>query len=46
PRMEQGMDVLIDHVIDGFQGMPPFGFCMDCDVPQFEALIRFMAEGK
>ena len=46
PRMDQGMDLLVDHVITGFGSMPPFGFCMDCDAEQFEALIQFMATGK
>jgi cytochrome c5 len=46
PRMDQGMDLLVDHVITGFGGMPPFGFCMDCDAEQFEALIQFMATGE
>lgn len=43
PRMDKGMSVLVDSVINGFGGMPPFGLCMDCDVQQFEALIQFMA---
>lgn len=46
PRMEQGMDLLVDHVVTGYGGMPPFGFCMDCDAEQFEALIQFMATGE
>lgn len=46
PRMEKGMIVLVDNVVNGFGGMPPFGLCMDCDVDQFEALITFMAEAK
>ncbi|MFK7977242.1 MAG: cytochrome c5 family protein [Halioglobus sp.] len=46
PRMAKGMDVLVNSVVEGFGGMPPFGFCMDCDVEQFEALITFMAQGK
>ena len=46
PRMDQGMDMLVDHVITGFGGMPPFGFCMDCDAEQFEALIQFMVSGE
>ena len=46
PRMEKGMDTLLNNVIDGFGGMPPFGMCMDCDVEQFEALIVFMAKGE
>ena len=42
-RMNKGMNTLVDNVINGFGGMPPFGLCMDCDVEQFEALIEFMA---
>ncbi|KEI71486.1 c-type cytochrome [Endozoicomonas elysicola] len=42
-RMDKGMDELLDNVINGFGGMPPFGMCMDCDPEQFEALITFMA---
>jgi len=44
PRMAQGMDVLIDHVIDGYGGMPPLGLCMECEPEQFRALIEFMAQ--
>ncbi|BFM10891.1 cytochrome c5 family protein [Simiduia litorea] len=43
PRLEQGMDQLLTHVIDGFGGMPPLGLCMDCNAEDFEALIHFMA---
>lgn len=43
PRMAKGMDVLVDNVVNGYRGMPPFGMCMDCDAVQFEGLIRFMA---
>jgi cytochrome c5 len=46
PRMDKGTDVLLDSVVNGFGGMPPFGLCMDCSAEQFEALIRFMAAGK
>jgi cytochrome c5 len=44
--MAKGMDTLVDNVVNGFGGMPPFGLCMDCDVAQFEALINFMATGE
>ena len=44
PRLDKGMDMLIDNVVNGYGGMPPFGMCMDCDAAQFEALIQFMAE--
>ena len=43
PRMEQGMETLLDHTINGFQGMPPRGMCFDCSDEQFRALIRFMS---
>ena len=43
PRMEKGLDLLVDNVVNGFGGMPPFGLCMACDAEQFEALITFMA---
>jgi cytochrome c5 len=46
PRLAKGMDTLVDNVVNGFGGMPPFGLCMDCDVAQFEALINFMATGE
>jgi len=43
PRMAKGMDTLVDNVINGFAGMPPYGLCMDCQPVEFEALINFMA---
>ncbi|MEH6516199.1 MAG: c-type cytochrome [Halioglobus sp.] len=43
PLMEKGLDVLVDNVVSGIGGMPPFGLCMACDAEQFEALITFMA---
>jgi len=42
-KMDKGMHTLLDNVINGFGGMPPFGMCMDCEPEQFEALIQFMA---
>lgn len=43
PRIDKGMDTLLDHSINGFQGMPPMGMCMQCSEQQFRALIGFMA---
>jgi cytochrome c5 len=42
-RMAKGMDTLVDNVVNGYGGMPPYGLCMDCDAGQFEALVDFMA---
>jgi cytochrome c5 len=46
PRLDKGMHTLVDNVVNGFGGMPPFGLCMDCDAAQFEALTSFMATGQ
>lgn len=43
-RLQKGQDVLLENVVSGFAGMPPFGLCMDCDANQFNALIEFMAQ--
>ncbi|GAB2902444.1 hypothetical protein GCM10027180_35940 [Microbulbifer echini] len=43
PRLDKGMDVLVDNAINGFQGMPPLGLCFECSPEQFEQLIAFMA---
>ncbi|HUR41888.1 MAG TPA: c-type cytochrome [Verrucomicrobiae bacterium] len=43
PRLAQGMDALLAHTIDGHEGMPPLGSCMDCSEAEFEGLVRFMA---
>lgn len=43
PRMDKGMDVLVENAINGFQGMPPLGLCFECSSEQFEQLIAFMA---
>lgn len=43
PRLAKGMDVLMESTIEGFEGMPPLGMCMDCNEDQFVALIQFMS---
>lgn len=43
PRLEKGMATLLEHSINGFQGMPPLGLCMQCTEQDFQALIAFMA---
>lgn len=42
-RLDKGMNTLVNNVVTGFGGMPPFGMCMDCEALQFEALIAFMS---
>ena len=43
PRMAQGEDTLLDHILNGFNGMPPLGQCIECSREDFIALTRFMA---
>lgn len=42
PRLAQGMDVLLQHTLEGFNDMPPLGYCMSCERDDFVALIEFM----
>ena len=44
PRWKQGLPVLIDHSIQGFNAMPAGGQCATCTPADLEALIRFMAD--
>lgn len=41
-RLARGEDVLLTHTLEGFNNMPPLGYCMDCETEDFLALIRFM----
>ena len=41
---DQGYDGLVENVINGKGGMPPFGLCMECEPDQFAELIQFMAQ--
>lgn len=43
PRVQQGADTLLDHAINGYNGMPPMGLCMQCSEEEFLALIAFMS---
>lgn len=45
-RLEKGKETLVNNVIYGFGGMPPFGLCMECGPEEFEALVDFMAQQK
>ena len=43
PRLAQGKDVLLAHTLEGFNKMPPLGYCMSCEKSDFVALIDYMA---
>lgn len=42
PRLAQGKEVLLTHTIEGFNAMPPLGYCMACEREDFIAMIDFM----
>ena len=44
PRIQQGADTLLDHAINGYNGMPPMGQCVECSQEQFLQLIGLMAD--
>lgn len=44
PRLEQGMDVMVKHVTEGFNAMPPRGLCMDCTSEDYVAVIEYMSK--
>ena len=43
PRMEQGNDTLLDHILNGYKGMPPLGQCIECSRKDFLTLAHYMA---
>ena len=49
PRIEKGVDTLVKHVKEGFQGdagyMPP-GMCAGCSDDEIKELITFMSTAK
>ncbi len=45
PRLAQGDEVLLTHTVEGFNNMPPLGYCMDCERSDFVTLIKFMSSG-
>ncbi|MFY0989166.1 c-type cytochrome [Halomonas sp. C05BenzN] len=44
PRLEQGMETLYDHSINGFQAMPPKGGHLQLSDEEVKAAVDFMLE--
>lgn len=44
PRLSQGIESLLEHTINGHNGMPPMGLCIECSQPEFVAFIEYMAQ--
>lgn len=45
PRLAKGADVLLQHTLEGFNQMPPLGYCMACEREDFVAMIDLMTQG-
>ena len=43
PRLETGRALLMKHTLEGFNKMPPLGYCMDCEMGDFAAMIDMMS---
>jgi len=41
-RIKQGNDTLYDHAINGFNGMPAKGLCMDCSDEELQATVDYI----
>ncbi|MBZ0073163.1 MAG: c-type cytochrome [Gammaproteobacteria bacterium] len=44
PRIEQGMDTLVQHSINGLRAMPPRGTCANCSDDDLKAAVTYMVE--
>jgi cytochrome c5 len=42
-RLQQGEEAIINNVVEGFNSMPPLGYCMACEVSDFRAMVAYMA---
>jgi cytochrome c5 len=46
PRLAQGKDTVLGHIISGYRKMPPMGLCMQCTEDDFVAVTEYMSGGK
>lgn len=46
PRIEQGIEVLYQHAIEGFNNnaMPPMGLCVNCSQDEIRATVDYMVD--
>jgi len=45
PRLAQGEAVLLRHAVEGYNNMPPLGYCQACEREDLRALIKLMSAG-
>ncbi len=46
PRLAQGREIVLGHIINGYKGMPPMGMCMQCAEDDFVAVTEYMSGAK
>lgn len=46
PRIAQGMEVLVNHAINGYNSMPPKGTCMSCSDAEIKAAVQYLVDQK
>ena len=46
PRLARGEATLLRHAVEGFNSMPPLGYCQACEENDMRALTRFLATGR
>lgn len=44
PRIDKGLDTLIDHAINGINAMPAKGGCASCPDEEIQAAVEYMVE--
>ncbi|MEQ9545728.1 MAG: cytochrome c5 family protein [Marinobacter sp.] len=42
PRIDKGLETLVDHAINGFNAMPAKGGCSNCPDEEIEAAVEFL----
>lgn len=42
-RLQQGEEAILNNVLEGFNSMPPLGYCMACEISDFRAMVAYMA---
>lgn len=42
-RLQQNEETILTNVVEGFNSMPPLGYCMACEISDFRAMIAYMA---
>ena len=44
PRIDKGMDTLINHALNGFNAMPAKGGCANCPDEEIQAAVEYLVE--